>query len=60
MHRNRGLFWRGEDLAAPALIDLEVVSVRRGLARGGQFDARRVVAASVDRAAPGAVGRQTW
>lgn len=33
---------RGEDLAAPALIDLEVVSVWRGLARGGHLDARRV------------------
>jgi predicted nucleic acid-binding protein len=33
---------RGEQLAAPALIDLEVVSVWRGLARGGHLDARRV------------------
>jgi len=33
---------RGERLAAPALIDLEVVSVWRGLARGGHLDARRV------------------
>lgn len=33
---------RGERLAAPSLIDLEVVSVWRGLARGGQVDARRV------------------
>jgi predicted nucleic acid-binding protein len=33
---------RGERLAAPALIDLEVVSVWRGLARGGRLDARRV------------------
>ena len=32
---------RGEQLAAPALIDLEVVSVWRGLARGGHLDARR-------------------
>ena len=32
----------GETLAAPALIDLEVVSVWRGLARGGHVDARRV------------------
>ncbi|PKQ21877.1 MAG: VapC toxin family PIN domain ribonuclease [Actinobacteria bacterium HGW-Actinobacteria-5] len=29
---------RGEQLAAPALIDLEVVSVWRGLARGGHLD----------------------
>jgi predicted nucleic acid-binding protein len=33
---------RGESLAAPALIDLEVLSVWRGLSRGGQLDARRV------------------
>ena len=33
---------RGEQLAAPTLIDLEVVSVWRGLARGGQLDPRRV------------------
>lgn len=33
---------RGEQLAAPALIDLEVVSVWRGLARGGHLDARCV------------------
>ena len=33
---------RGEELAAPALIDLEVASVWRGLARGGHLDARRV------------------
>ncbi|MFZ0530480.1 MAG: type II toxin-antitoxin system VapC family toxin [Propionicimonas sp.] len=33
---------RGERLAAPALIDLEVESVWRGLARGGNLDARRV------------------
>ena len=33
---------RGERLAAPALIDLEVISVWRGLARGGHLDARRV------------------
>ncbi len=33
---------RGEQLAAPALIDLEVASVWRGLARGGHLDARRV------------------
>lgn len=32
----------GEQLAAPALIDLEVVSVWRGLARGGHVDTRRV------------------
>ncbi|MFN8098888.1 MAG: type II toxin-antitoxin system VapC family toxin [Dermatophilaceae bacterium] len=33
---------RGEDLAAPGLIDLEVLSVWRGLARGSRLDARRV------------------
>lgn len=32
----------GQQLAAPALIDLEVASVWRGLARGGHLDARRV------------------
>lgn len=32
----------GERLAAPALIDLEVISVWRGLARGGRLDPRRV------------------
>lgn len=31
----------GERLAAPSLIDLEVVSVWRGLARGGRLDPRR-------------------
>jgi predicted nucleic acid-binding protein len=44
---------RGEDLAAPSLIELEVVSVWRGLARGGQLDARRVAFALDDlRALP--------
>lgn len=44
---------RGEELAAPTLIDLEVVSVWRGLARGGQLDARRVAFALDDlRALP--------
>ena len=33
---------RGQNLAAPALIDLEVVSVWRGLARSGQLNPRRV------------------
>ena len=33
---------RGEQFAAPALIDLEVASVWRGLARGGHLDARLV------------------
>jgi predicted nucleic acid-binding protein len=33
---------RGEQLAAPALIDLEVTSMWRGLARGGHLDPRRV------------------
>ncbi len=32
----------GEQLAAPSLIDLEVASVWRGLARAGQLDPRRV------------------
>lgn len=32
---------RGETLAAPSLIDLDVVSVWRGLARGGHLDGRR-------------------
>jgi predicted nucleic acid-binding protein len=32
---------RGETLSAPSLIDLEVVSVWRGLARGGHLDARQ-------------------
>ncbi len=35
-------FRNGEQLAAPALIDLEVASVRRGLARGGHLDPRHV------------------
>ena len=44
---------RGEQLLAPALIDLEVVSVWRGLARGGQLDARRARLALQDlRALP--------
>lgn len=44
---------RGEDLAAPSLIDLEVVSVWRGLARDGHLDARRVAFALDDlRALP--------
>lgn len=33
---------RGEQLLAPALIDLEVASVWRGLARGNHLDTRRV------------------
>ena len=44
---------RSEDLAAPSLIDLEVVSVWRRLAQGGQLDARRVALALDDlRALP--------
>ena len=44
---------RGEQLVAPALIDLEVVSVWRGLARGGHLDARRARLALEDlRALP--------
>ena len=39
---------RGEDLAAPSIIDLEVVSVSRGLARSGQVDARRAALALED------------
>lgn len=43
----------GEQLVAPALIDLEVVSVWRGLARGGRLDARRAGLALEDlRALP--------
>ncbi len=44
---------RGERLVAPALVDLEVVSVWRGLARGGHLDARRARLALEDlRALP--------
>lgn len=44
---------RGEDLAAPSLIDLEVVSVWRGLVRGGQAEPDRVAFALDDlRALP--------
>lgn len=44
---------RGERLVAPALIDLEVVSVWRGLARGGHLDAKRARLALADlRALP--------
>lgn len=39
---------QGQDLAAPNLIDLEVVSVWRGLARSGQLDRRRVAFALDD------------
>ena len=39
---------RGEQLAAPALIDLEVASVWRGLSRGGHLGARRVALALED------------
>lgn len=39
---------QGQDLAAPSLIDLEVVSVWRGLARSGQLDPRRVAFALDD------------
>jgi len=38
----------GEQFAAPALIDLEVASVWRGLARGGHLDPRRVAFALDD------------
>ncbi|MFT4110832.1 type II toxin-antitoxin system VapC family toxin [Propionicimonas sp.] len=38
----------GEQLAAPSLIDLEVASVWRGLARAGQLDPRRVALALDD------------
>ena len=41
----------GENLAAPSLIDLEVVSVWRGLARGGQLDPRRAAFAPDDQRA---------
>ena len=39
---------RGEQLAAPALIDLEVVSVWRGLSRAGHLDPRRAELALAD------------
>jgi len=39
---------RGEELVAPALIDLEVASVWRGLVRGGQLDSPRVAQALDD------------
>lgn len=39
---------RGELLAAPALIDLEVTSVWRGLARGGRLEPRRARLALAD------------
>jgi len=43
----------GEDLAAPSLVDLEVVSVWRGLARADQLEPRRVAFALDDlRALP--------
>ena len=41
---------RGEELAAPALINLEVASVWRGLVRGGHLDARRAALALTDLA----------
>lgn len=43
---------RGEDLAAPSIIDLEVLSVWRGLARSGQLDARRAALAVDDLRVP--------
>lgn len=39
---------RGEQLAAPSLIDLEVASAWRGLVRGGRLDADRVALALDD------------
>ncbi len=39
---------RGEALAAPSLVDLEVVSAWRGLARGGHIDPRRARLALAD------------
>ena len=39
---------RGEALAAPSLVDLEVLSVWRGLARGGLLEARRADLALAD------------
>lgn len=39
---------RGENLAAPSLIDLEVLSVWRGLARAGKLPESRVEAALID------------
>lgn len=44
---------RGRDLAAPSIIDLEVLSVWRGIARSGQLDPRRAAFALEDlRALP--------
>lgn len=44
---------RGEDLAAPSLVDLEIVSVWRGLVHGRPLDPRRVSSALEDlRALP--------
>ena len=42
---------RGEDLAAPELLDLEVASVLRGQARAGVLDSRRANLAFDDLAA---------
>lgn len=42
---------RGEDLAAPELLDLEVASVLRGQTRAGALDSRRVSLALDDLAA---------
>jgi predicted nucleic acid-binding protein len=42
---------RGEDLAAPELLDLEVASVLRGQARAGALDSRRAGLALDDLAA---------
>ncbi len=47
---------KGERLAAPALIDLEVLSVLRGLVRAGRVDAPRAQAA-VDDLASLPIGR---
>jgi predicted nucleic acid-binding protein len=39
---------RGEEIAAPELVDLEVASVLRGLIAGGQLSDRRAVLALTD------------
>ncbi len=49
-HRARARL-RGEQLAAPSLIDLEVTSVWRGLVRGGHLDPERASLALDDLSA---------
>lgn len=58
---------RGQRLAAPELIDLEVLSVLRGLARSGQVTSRRaghavadLVALPLVRAAHRGLAQRSW